>query len=108
MKENEVSYQCFDWVIGKEWELYCQGHLAAPTSSGTVTYCHTMVRTARLLSIVRPSNLNHGPETTSCSVTVRVVSAVFFHCSSSCFGPLANLSDIFEVMVDVGEWPSNA
>ena len=39
-------YHCFDWVIGEEWELHCQEHLAALTSKqcGTVTYCHTLVR----------------------------------------------------------------
>ena len=41
-------YQCFDWVIGEEWEPHCQEHLAAPRSKqcGTVTYCHTLVRPA--------------------------------------------------------------
>jgi hypothetical protein len=39
-------YQCFDWVVGEEWETHCQAHLAALTSKhcGTVTYCHTLVR----------------------------------------------------------------
>lgn len=39
-------YQCFDWVVGAEWEAHCQAHLAELTSKqcGTVTYCHTLVR----------------------------------------------------------------
>jgi hypothetical protein len=39
-------YQCFDWVVGEEWEPHCQSHLAgmATKRCGTTTYCHTLVR----------------------------------------------------------------
>jgi len=41
-------YQCFDWVVGEEWEPHCQAHLAALTSKqcGTVTHCYTLIRPA--------------------------------------------------------------
>ena len=39
-------YQCFDWVVGKEWEPHCQSHLTrmANKRCSTITYCHTLVR----------------------------------------------------------------
>lgn len=46
--QSDVRYchQCFDWVIGEEWEPHCQSHLAgmATRRCGTITYCHTLVR----------------------------------------------------------------
>jgi hypothetical protein len=46
--QSDVHYchQCFDWVVGEEWEPHCQSHLAgmATKRCGIITYCHTLVR----------------------------------------------------------------
>ena len=46
LSEIHYCHQCFDSVIGEEWEPHCQAHLDTLTSKrcGTVTYCHTLVR----------------------------------------------------------------
>jgi ribosomal protein L37AE/L43A len=46
-------YQCFDWVVGEQWEPHRQSHLAemATKRCGTITYCHTLLRPG-LLSIL--------------------------------------------------------
>lgn len=45
LSEIHYCYQCFDWVIGEDWEPHCQAHLDKLTSKrcGIVTYCHTLV-----------------------------------------------------------------
>lgn len=49
--QSEVHYchQCFSWVVGpKEWDDHCQTHVKTLSSKrcGTITYCHTLVRSA--------------------------------------------------------------
>ena len=46
--QSDIHYchQCFQWVVGDDWEQHCQSHLQQITSKicGTVTYIHTLVR----------------------------------------------------------------
>jgi hypothetical protein len=46
--EVHYYYHCFDWVLGNQWNSYCQSHLDILTTKryGSITSCHTLVRPA--------------------------------------------------------------
>ena len=64
--KSDVHYchQCFEWVIGRDWEKHCQSHLAKMTTKrcGTTTYCHTLVRPGYCPFCIRGSD----PSTSAC------------------------------------------